>query len=79
MEKTADELMSAIQFFTTPKGYLLHYSYIFRKPDLLGTEMKNVDCSRLGTMLHLGIQKGEEAIKIFIFKKISKGLQCARK
>ena len=27
VEKTYDELISAIQFRTTPKGYLLHYSY----------------------------------------------------
>ena len=55
--------MSAIQLRTTPKGDLLHYSYIFRKPEPLGTEMKNVACSRLGTMLHLEIQKGKEAMK----------------
>ena len=36
-EKTADESMSAIQFHTTPKGDLPHYSYIFRKPEALGT------------------------------------------
>ena len=62
-EKTADESMSAIRFRTTPKGDLPHYSYIFRKPDSLGTEMKNVACSRWGTMLHLEIQKGKEAMK----------------
>ena len=51
--KTADESMSAIRFFTTPKGYLPHYSFILRKLDTLGTEMKNVVCLRLGTMLNL--------------------------
>ena len=35
--KTTDESMSAIQFCTTPKGGLLHYSYIFSKMELLGT------------------------------------------
>ena len=64
-----DELMSAIQFRTTPKGDLPHYSYIFRKLDPLGTEMKNLACSRLGTMLHLEIQKGEEAMKTSNFQK----------
>ena len=29
----------------------------------MGTDMKNVECSRLGTMLHLEIQKGEEDMK----------------
>ena len=62
-EKTADESMSAIRFLTTPIGDLPHYSYIFVKPDPLGTEMKNVACSRLGKMLHLDIQKGKEAMK----------------
>ena len=33
------------------------------------TEMKNVVCSRLGTMLHLDIQKGEEAMKKSKYQK----------
>ena len=57
--KTADESMSAIQFCTTTKVYLPHYYYIFRNPYPLGTETKNVACSRLRTMLHLDIQKGK--------------------
>ena len=61
--------MSAIQFFTTPKGDLPHYYYIFRKTEPLGIEMKNVVCSRLGTMLHLDIQNGKEAMKTSGFKK----------
>ena len=56
--KTADESMSAIRFRTTPRRDLPHHSYIFRKPEPLGTDMKNVAWSRLGTMLHLDIQKG---------------------
>ena len=31
--------------------------------------MNNVTCSRLGTMLHLDIQKGEEAMKTSSFQK----------
>ena len=61
--KTADESMSAIQFRNISKGYLPHYSYIFGKPEPLGTEMKNVACSRLGMMLHMDIQKEKEAMK----------------
>ena len=34
----------------------------------MGTEMKNVACSRLGTMLHLDIQNGEEAMKKLTFQ-----------
>ena len=63
VEKKEDELMSAIKFRTTPKVDLPHYSYIFRKPEPLGIEMNNVECSGLGKMLHLDIQKGKEAMK----------------
>ena len=60
VRKTSDESMSAIRFCTTPKGDLPHYSYIFRKTEPLGTKMKNMEYSRLGTMLQLDIQKGKE-------------------
>ena len=60
--------MSAILLCTNPKGDLPHYSYIFRKPEPLGTDMKNVACSRLGAMLHLDIQKGKEATKTSKFQ-----------
>ena len=67
-ERNADESMSAIRFRTTPKVDLPHNSYIFRKPEPLGTEMKNVACSRLGKMLHLDIQKGKDAMKTSKFQ-----------
>ena len=51
MENTEDELMSAIQFWKTPKGDLLHYSFIFMNPEPLGTELNDMSCSRLGIML----------------------------
>ena len=63
--------MSAIRFRTAPKGDLPHYLYIFRKPEPLGTEMKNVACSMLGTMLHLEIQKGKEDMKTSEFQNLS--------
>ena len=66
--KTADESWSALRFRTTPKGDLPHYSYIFRKPEPLGTETNNLTCSRLGAMLHLDIQKGKEAMKKSTFQ-----------
>ena len=40
--KGGDESMSAIRFRTTAKGNLTHLSYIFRKPETLGTEFKTV-------------------------------------
>ena len=61
--KTADESMRAIRFCTNPKVNLPRYFHIFRDPEPLGKEMKNVACSRLGAMLHLEIQKGKEAMK----------------
>ena len=61
--------MSDIKFCTTSKEYLPHYSYIFSKLEKLGIEMKNVECLRLWKVLHLDIQKGEEAMKISEFQK----------
>ena len=63
-----DEWMSAIRFCTNPKGDLPHQSFIFSNQEPLGTEMKNVACSRLGTMLHLDTQKGKEAMKTSKFQ-----------
>ena len=42
VEKNSDDSMSAIQFCTSPKGDLPHYSYIFRKAEPLRTEMNNM-------------------------------------
>ena len=77
--KKADESMSAIQFCTTPKGYLLHYYFISRKLEPLGTQMKNVVCLKLGTLLHLDIQKGEEAMKTLKFQKYLRGTTACTK
>ena len=65
--------MSAIRFRTTPKGGLPHYSFIFMKTEKLGTDVKNVAWSRLGTMLHLEIQKEKEAMKKSTFQNVLGG------
>ena len=65
--------MSAIRFCTIPKGDLPHYYFIFGNPELLVTEMKNMACSRLGTMLHLEIQKGKEDMKKSKFQSVLGG------
>ena len=65
--------------FSTPEVDLPHYSNIFRKPEPLGIEMKNVSCSRLGTMLHLDIQKGKEDMKTSIFQKYIGGTTACMK
>ena len=71
--------MSAMWFHTTPKGNLPHYSYIFRKPEALGTDTKNVECSRLETMIQLEIQKGKEAMKKSEFQKYPGGTAVCMK
>ena len=48
VEDTADESISDIRFWTTLKDDLLYYSFIFRNPDQLGTELNNTTCSMLG-------------------------------
>ena len=78
-EKTVDESISAIQFRTTPKGCLMRYFYTFRNPEPLGTEMKNVACSRLRKMLHLDIQNGKEDMKMSKFQNVLGGTTACMK
>ena len=63
MVKTTDESMGSIRFHTTPKGDLPHYSYTVRNPESLEVEIKNVACSRLGTMSYLDTQNAKEDMK----------------
>ena len=51
--KVGDESMNAIRFWTTEKGNLPHLSYIFRKPEPLGTKFKTVACSVTGVLLFI--------------------------
>ena len=61
--KVGDESMSAISFCTTEKGNLLHFSYIFCKPEPLGIEFKTVSCSVTGALLFIEFKRGKEGIK----------------
>ena len=61
--KVGDESMSAIRFRTTAKGNLPHLSYIFRKPEPLGTKFKTVVCSVTGALLFIKVQRGKEGMK----------------
>ena len=54
--KVGDESMSTIRFRTMAKGNLPHLSYIFRKPEPLGTELKTVACSVTGALLFNKLQ-----------------------
>ena len=55
--KVGDESMSTIIFGAMAKGNLPHLSYIFRKPEPLGTEFKTVACSIIGTLLFIEFQR----------------------
>ena len=60
--KVGDLSTSAISFCTTSKGNLPHFSYIFCKPELLGSRIKIVVCCINGYMILLEI-KGAKIYK----------------
>lgn len=60
---TGDETMSAQRPRKTKTGGLPHLSYIFRKPEPLGTEFKNVACAATGVMTYLEIQRGKTPMR----------------
>ena len=55
-------------FVPPVKEIYQNFPIFFMKLYPLGTETKNVACSRLGTMLHVEIQKGKEAMKTSKFQ-----------
>jgi Transposase IS4 len=61
--KVIDESMSAFRPQTTKTGNLPNLSYVERKPEDLGTEMKVVACSTMGLCLYLEIQEGKMAMR----------------
>ena len=67
--KVGDESMSEIRFRTTEKGNLPHLSYIFRKPEPLGTKFKTVVCSVTGALLFIEVQRGKEGMKDSRYQK----------
>ena len=73
VENTLYESMSSIRLWTTSKGDLPHCSFIFSHMEPLGAELKNVVCSRSGTMLYLEIQKGKYTMKISSFRQEIRG------
>ena len=79
MVKTTNDSISDMRFLTIPKGDLPHYSYIFMNKETLGMDINNVACSRLGIMLHPGIQKWKEATKAYKFNRILEGLQRSQR
>ena len=67
--KLGDESMSAIRFWTTVKGNLPHLSYMFRKLEPLGTELKTVVCSVTGALIFTEVQRGKEGMKNSRYQK----------
>ena len=67
--KVGDESMSAIRFWTTAKGNLPHLSYIFWKPEPLGTDFKTVACSVTGALLFIEVQRRKEGMKDSRYQK----------
>ena len=61
--------MSAILFCTTAKGNLPHLSYIFRKPEPLGTAFNTVACYVTGAFLFIEFHIGKEGLKQSKYKK----------
>ena len=64
--KVGDDSMSAIIFWTTEKGNLPHLSYIFRKLEPLGTELKIVAYYVTGALILIEVHIGKEGMKNFI-------------
>ena len=54
-----NESMGAIRFWTTSKGGLSHFSYIFRKPEPLVKYFNNVACSITRALIFVEIQRGK--------------------
>ena len=67
--KVGDESMSAIRFRTTSKGNLPHLSYIFRKPEPLGTKFNTVACSVTWTLILIEVQRRKEGRKESRYQK----------
>ena len=77
--KVGDESMSATWFRTMAKGNLPHLSYIFRKPEPLGTEFKTVACSLTGALLFIEVQRGKEGMKDSRYQKELKATAACTK
>ena len=55
--KVGDESMNAIRFRMTAKGNIPYLSYMFCKPEPLGTEFKTAAFSVTGALLFVEVQR----------------------
>ena len=58
--EVGNESVSVIRFCTKEKGNSPHLSYIFCKPEPLGTELKTMACSVTGSLFFIYIYRGKE-------------------
>ena len=61
--KVGDESTREIRFWKTAKGNLPYFSYILRKPEPLGKELKTVVCSVTRALLFIEVQREKEGIR----------------
>ena len=61
--RVGDKYMSEICFCKTAKGNLPHLSYIFRKPEPLGTSFNTVACYVTEAFLFIELQRRREGMK----------------
>ena len=59
-----DDSMSAVLFFTAPKGNLYHLSYISCKPEPLGTKFNTVAYSVTESLILIKIQMRKEGMNL---------------
>ena len=71
-----DESMSAFIPRTTKTGSLPNISYVKRKPEHLGTEVKNIVDGISGNMIWIEIQEGKERMKIKEFQEFGSTTAC---
>ena len=57
--KVGSDSMSDIRLWTTAKGDLPHLSYIFCKPEPLGTEFNTVTCFVTEEFLFIELHRGK--------------------
>ncbi|CAB9527834.1 unknown protein [Seminavis robusta] len=77
IRKIMDESMSAYKPQTTKTGNIPHLSYIDRKPEPLGTELKTVACSKTGVIIYAEIQEGAIAMNKKRHAKLGGTISCS--
>ena len=72
-KKVSDESMSLWRPRTIATGGLLNISFILRKPEPSGTELKTVCCAKTGVMTYMEIMRGAKGMREMPLQKESGG------